>query len=268
MRPYTDSKDAFARGCRRALDEGRIVANMGYVSNVVQVYDAFPENGTVYIVMEYIDGATLSQLVKGSGPMNWRYAYSLPRPIMAALRQIHAKGVIHRDISPDNIMQRRANGEMVLLDFGAAHPFQEGQAGDTQSLRPGYAPVEQYSTTSAQDARTDEYAMCATFYYLITGITPKGADQLLLSDQSLQSPRSLDVNIPESVEAVLLKGMSLRLYWLPSRRLAVGCCLEIAIRGAHLSPKRRRRRRRKCRWRNPQRNLRKMLPKCRQQRLL
>ena len=209
LRPYTGYESAFAHGRQRALDEGRIIANMGHVPNVVQVYHALEANGTVYIVMEYIKGATLSQLVKRSGPLKWEYAYSLLRPIMRALTQVHAKNIIHRDISPDNIILSQETGETVLLDFGAAHPYIEGQGGHTQSLRPGFAPVEQYSSKGVQDGRTDEYALCATFYFLITGETPTDSDQLLLDDKELKPPRELGVDISEAVEKVLLKGMSL-----------------------------------------------------------
>ena len=211
MKPYTNFEDAFARGCQRALEEGRIIANMGLLQNVVQVYNAFQENGTVYIVMEYIKGATLAQMVKKGGPMKWEETYALLRPIMRALTSVHAKGVIHRDISPDNIILSMETGETVLLDFGAAHPYMEGQGGHTQSLRPGFAPVEQYSSKGVQDGRTDEYAMCATFYYMITGETPMGADQLLVSGKPLKTPRERGVDIPPAVEAVLMKGMSLRM---------------------------------------------------------
>ena len=86
---------------------------------------------------------------------------------------MHAKGVIHRDISPDNIILSQETEETVLLDFGAAHSYIEGEGGHSQSLRPGYAPVEQYSAAAAQDGRTDEYALCATFYYLIIYSAPR-----------------------------------------------------------------------------------------------
>ena len=211
IRPYNDSREDFLRGLNRTLQESQIVAQMGRVNNVVQVYNAFEENGTAYIVMEYIQGKTLSALVKEGGPMEWERAYDLLRPIMQALESIHAKGIIHRDVSPENIMLDGETGETMLLDFGAAHQYVDIESGHTRSLRPGYAPKEQYSSITTQDGRTDEYAVCATFYYLVTGRTPPEADMLDCEVAHLQAPIQSGAKITEAAQRVLLKGMSVRI---------------------------------------------------------
>lgn len=206
--PFSDSKEQFEQGCQRALEEGRIIARMGSVSNVVQVYNAFRENGTVYIVMEYIDGVTLAQMVRSGGRLDWDYALGLLWPIMLAMESVHQKGVIHRDISPDNIMLSRSTKDTVLLDFGAAHTYTD-EKGMPGSLRQGYAPAEQYSSSAPQDERVDEYALCATMYDLVTGIPPEPADRRKYDGARLPTPRELGAEMPEAVERVLLKGMAI-----------------------------------------------------------
>ena len=208
--PFGDSREQFGHGMQRALDEGRLVVSMGNLPNVVNVYNAFQENGTVYIVMEYIDGVTLAQVVRSRGKLGWKHALELLRPIMSALEAIHAKGVIHRDVSPENIMLNEDTNETVLLDFGAARSYLDANGGMTQNLRPGFTPIEQYSASEKQDERVDEYSLCATFYYLITGVYPDSADKRAYLEEHLSTPRELGAEIPEKVENVLLKGMAIK----------------------------------------------------------
>lgn len=125
---------------------------------------------------------------------------------MDALERIHEKGLLHRDISPENIIRRKENGEPVLLDFGSARPQREGL---TVMLKPGYAPVEQYSSNNKQDGRVDEYALCATMYYLVTGTTPVSADLRQFAKKRLKQSREYNDDISPEVEKVLLKGMEL-----------------------------------------------------------
>lgn len=209
VRPYTGQKEQYSHGMQRALDEGHIVARMGNIPNVVQIYNAFTQNGTVYIVMEYIQGETLTALVRRQGPMAWDLALKLLHPIMRALERVHGNGFIHRDVSPDNIMINRHTNETVLLDFGAARSAEDAQEGLSVVLRPGYAPPEQYSREARQDGRTDEYAICATLYFLITGHAPEAADRRSIMDDDEARPR-LGVPVPAAVEQAILKGMSIR----------------------------------------------------------
>lgn len=160
--------------------------------------------------MEYIAGTTLTQPVQGSGRLSWKHAYELMLPIMKALAQIHRRDIIHRDISPDIIMLSHETNQTVLLDFGAAHVYR-GVKGHSYTLRPNYAPVEQYSGISEQDGRTDEYALCATLYFLLTGNKPPESTQIACANIALPSLRSCGADITPALEAVLLKGMSVQM---------------------------------------------------------
>ena len=213
VRPYSDRRDDYVSGQRRAMDEARRIVQMERIPNVVQVYGAFEENGTVYIVMEYIEGQTLAALVREQGPLSWARVRELMWPVMSALESVHRRGVIHRDISPDNIMlSRHGNAEQTyLLDFGAARSYADNPGRMSKTVRQGYAPPEQYSTAGTQDVRTDEYALCATIYYLLTGETPRDSTQLLVMGQTMPPPRAMGSNIPEQAEAALMRGLSPRM---------------------------------------------------------
>ncbi|MDD3409407.1 MAG: serine/threonine-protein kinase, partial [Eubacteriales bacterium] len=205
-------EQAFAQGRERAIEEGRVIAAIANVPGVVKVYSVVPANNTVYIIMEYIDGQTLTQRVlEMNGHMPWAMLFPLISPIMLSLEQIHEHGVVHRDISPDNIMLRRENGQAVLLDFGAAHVLSGDSKGEhSVSLRIGYAPAEQYSHTGEQSGRIDEYALCATLYFALTGCKPVDAQERMYGHTPLPLPRSLGADVPEAVEQVLLKGMAMQ----------------------------------------------------------
>ena len=206
VRAYSETEEDYQSGLEQALQESRTIAKLGQISNVMQVYNAFLENGTVYMIMEYIDGISLAEEVKRDGKIGWKKALHLLYPIMDALEKIHAKSLIHRDISPENIIRRNETGEPVLLDFGSARQPREGL---TVMLKPGYAPAEQYSRNGEQDGRVDEYALCATLYYLITGNAPTSADLRMFAKKELKRPSEYADDIPAEIEKVLLKGIEL-----------------------------------------------------------
>lgn len=159
--------------------------------------------------MEYIDGQTLTERVKLRGVMDYREAFECLRPIMKALERIHAKHIVHRDVSPDNIMIRNGCNEPVLLDFGAAHRFTDENR--SVSLRPGYAPPEQYGSLKLPDARSDEYALCTTFYYLLSGKKPLDANARKYSGEDIDPLIQLCPDMPIRFAQAIEKGMSLRI---------------------------------------------------------
>ena len=199
-------KEFFDKGKERFLKEARIIAKFSGEPGIVDVRDFFEENNTVYIVMEYLDGETLKDYLKRKGKLSQEELFTLMEPVMKALKGVHQQGLIHRDISPDNIMI--VDGKVKLLDFGAAR---NATGIDNQSLsvmlKPGYAPEEQYRTKGKQGPWTDIYALCATMYKCLTGVTPSESNERIFDDD-LVSPSSIGIAIDEHVERALLKGLN------------------------------------------------------------
>jgi len=201
-------KDFFLKGRDRFLNEARILAKFSSESGVVSVRDFFEANNTAYIVMEYLDGMDLKEYVRRNGLLSATDAVELVRPVMKALKKIHAGGLIHRDISPDNI--RLVSGGAKLLDFGAARDVSDAQHKSLSvMLKPGYAPEEQYRSRGNQGPWTDVYALSATIYKCITGITPDDSTQRLYNDD-MKLPSQLGAKISPAMESVLMKGMAVR----------------------------------------------------------
>lgn len=206
---YTASSSAkpyIEKGMHRFLDEARVLARFSGEYGIVDVRDYFEENNTAYIVMEFLDGRDLKELIQEKGRLPAEYAVRLLLPVMESLEKIHRQGLIHRDISPDNI--RMVGDKLKLLDFGAARNFSyEGNKTMTVMLKRGYAPIEQYGEVDTQGPWTDVYALCATLYLCITGKKP--ADALIRWDRDpLQKPSQLGIAISPALENVIMKGLS------------------------------------------------------------
>lgn len=202
-------EDLFQKGKERFLSEARVLAKFNKEPGIVSVTDFFEENNTAYIVMEYLDGITLKDYIENNGLLSMDDMLGLMSPLMEALDAVHKEGLIHRDISPDNIMLL-SNGGIKLMDFGAARTYTEfGQKSLSIMLKHGYAPEEQYRTHGVQGPWTDIYALSATIYKCITGQTPVESLQRVLSD-TLQSPSQMGIQIQSWQEYALMKGLSVR----------------------------------------------------------
>ena len=201
-----DKKEFFDTGRERFLREAQVLAKFSGSSGIVDVRDFFEENNTAYIVMEYLDGQTLKDHLTKRGTLTPEQTIELLMPVMESLKKVHTQGLIHRDISPDNIML--VDGHVKLLDFGAARNV-SANANKSLSvmLKPGYAPEEQYRSKGNQGPWTDIYAICATMYKCITGITPDDSTQRVFKDE-LKTPSALGVIINPTIEAALMKGLA------------------------------------------------------------
>lgn len=209
LSPYGGSQgESFEKWRSRFIKEAKSLAKCTNLSGIVGVKDFFEENNTAYIVMEYLEGQTLKEyLNRQGGKLPVGRALQALEPVMVSMSQVHRAGIIHRDISPDNIMIT-TDGMMKLLDFGAAVDLmKEEERSLSIMLKPGYAPEEQYRTKGKLGPWSDVYALAATIYKCITGITPPEAMERMREDH-LAAPGSLGINMPPSVEAALLKGMS------------------------------------------------------------
>ena len=191
----------------RFLSEARALARFADEPGIVGVRDFFQENGTAYIVMEYLDGITLKNYLLQNGPIPADDLLRMVDPILQALGYIHQQGLIHRDISPDNIMVLK-NGRLKLLDFGNARDV-TGDKSLSIVLKRGYAPEEQYRTRGEQGPWTDVYAMCATIYHCITGHVPEESIQRVFEDE-LQKPSQLGFEIPAQIETALMQGLRIK----------------------------------------------------------
>lgn len=207
---YTgESKEEYMQGLERFLDEAKNMAKFVDNPNIVHVDAFFEENNTAYLVMEYLPGMTLKSYLKSKGGrIGCEEVIPIADAVITALKEIHAGGIIHRDISPDNIMLCN-DGRIKLLDFGAAR-FSDADQERTRSiiLKPGFAPPEQYQAKSKQGPWTDIYALCATVYRAITGVLPDESVNRVIED-TVQSPIQVYSDIPERISNTVMKGMSI-----------------------------------------------------------
>ena len=208
-RNMNNPEDFFGHGRENFLREAKSIALFSSEDGIVDVRDYFNENNTAYIVMEYLDGETLGKHVNGSGTFAAEEIFTLLLPIMSSLKKMHRQGIIHRDISPDNIMYLKS-GSLKLMDFGSARYFSSAEQKTMSiTLKPGYAPYEQYSANGNQGPWTDVYGLCATIYKCITGeVPPDSLDRF--QDDTLKKPSELGADITPELEDVLMYGLALR----------------------------------------------------------
>ena len=180
--------EQYQYGMEKFLEEGRTLAKFEGHPNIVSVQDFFESNQTAYLVMPYIEGVALSEYLKTrNGILAFEQALQIMMPVMDALSAVHEAGMLHRDISPDNIYISR-QGRVMILDFGAArHAMNQQNRQYSIILKPGYAPPEQYRQKGNQGPWTDVYAVAATFFHAVTGTMPPDGLERMEYD-SLQWP--------------------------------------------------------------------------------
>ncbi|MCM1092211.1 MAG: protein kinase, partial [Butyrivibrio sp.] len=203
-------EESFNYGKECFLSEAKTLAEFIGNENIVRIHSYFEENGTAYFVMEYVEGVSFQTYIKEQGgKIGWQDAERIMFPIMDALAAVHAKGIIHRDVTPDNIFITE-NGAVKLLDFGAAR-YSLGDRSRSLDvvLKHGYAPKEQYTRRGRQGAYTDVYSVAACFYFAVTGHKPPDSIERLDEDD-LIPPSSLGVKVSEAQEDALLKGLSVQ----------------------------------------------------------
>jgi len=208
---YTSSfKEDYRYGLSKFLEEARTLARFNEHPNIVTVRDYFEANNTAYLVMNYHEGITLQNyLKKKDGKIMVEQALAIFMPVLDALKEVHAAGIMHRDISPDNIFIDK-DGRIILIDFGAARQeMREKSKSFSVVLKAGYAPEEQYRTKGEQGPWTDIYAVGATLYHCITGnIPPEAIDRLVEDD--LVAPSNMGVKIKPALEDCLLKALAVK----------------------------------------------------------
>ena len=209
--PFTgEREEAFLYGKECFLEEAKTLAQFIGDPNIVQVFNYFEENNTTYFAMEYLEGESLMDYLKRrGGRIPYDEAKRFFFPVMDALSMVHATGIIHRDISPDNIFITK-DGAVKLIDLGAAR-YSLGNRSCSLDivLKHGYAPKEQYVRRGRQGPFTDVYALAASIYYAITGeLPPDSIDRM--EEDTLIDPSSLGCDIPSGAKSALIKALSVR----------------------------------------------------------
>lgn len=200
--------DALFEKYRQAFrKEAETLASLQHPS-IVEVIDIFDENNTSYMVMPFVEGRTLQQMVEQQGPLPYPEAVNYIAQVADAVAYIHQRHILHRDIKPDNVIIT-AEYRAILIDFGSAREFVNDKTqAHTSILTHGYAPTEQYSTTSRKGSYTDIYAIGATLYFVLTGTVPMDAAARM--SEEMPDPRSVNPAIPDEANRTIIKAMQMK----------------------------------------------------------
>lgn len=201
------SEQVFEKYRQAFVREAKMLATLHH-PNIVEVLDVFDENNTSYMVMSFVKGKSLQQIVETRGKLPYPETVNYIAQITNAIGYIHDHHILHRDIKPDNIMIT-ADFKAILIDFGSAREFEQDKTQvHTSMLTHGYAPTEQYTANSRKGSYTDIYAIGATFYFVLTGKVPMESAARLT--EQMPSPKDLVPEIPEEANRTILKAMQLK----------------------------------------------------------
>ena len=196
------SQQAKQNGTQMFLKEARKMSKVDDIPNVVRVRDLFQENETAYIVMDFVEGETLKARLEKTGPLPWEQAKGIFLPAIQAMEQVHKAGLVHRDISPDNLMLT-PDGKVKILDLGAAKDLSVNNgASSMQVAKGGFSPFEQYTQRGSSGPWTDVYAMAATVYYTLTGKLPPVATDRVVEDTISWEEPGLKALSAQALEAL------------------------------------------------------------------
>jgi serine/threonine protein kinase len=192
---------------QKFIEEAQTLARLDH-PNIVKVTDIFQENNTAYIVMPFVEGQTLQQLVEQKGKLDYETAVNYMAQIAEAVDYIHTRDILHRDIKPENIIITPEN-KAILIDFGSAREFIHDKTQQHTSIyTQGYAPLEQYAANSRKGSYSDIYSLGATFYFALTGEKPMDAATRTM--ETMPEPKALVSDIPEEANRTIMKAMELK----------------------------------------------------------
>lgn len=182
-----DNADVFEVGAEKFYNEAKLISKFNDYPNIVNIYEFFYENGTVYYSMEYLSGQTLKEYIRDHGTIGAPQALYIARRIADALEVAHGGSVLHRDISPDNIIICD-NGNVKLIDFGSARQvIDERSQSFSVIVKPGFAPLEQYQKNGNQGPWTDIFSLGTTLYFALTGDIPEDPISRFDEDDTFKS---------------------------------------------------------------------------------
>ncbi|MDR1552072.1 MAG: protein kinase [Prevotellaceae bacterium] len=201
------NENVYEKYKKKFIEEAQTLAALKH-PNIVQVIDVFEENNTSYMVMPFIEGQTLQKLVETRGTLDYEQTINYLSQIAGAVGYVHSKNILHRDIKPDNIIIT-PDYHAILIDFGSAREFVHDKTQQhTSILTQGYAPLEQYSTTSRKGAYSDIYSLGAVYYFALTGQKPLPATDRTM--ETLPAPKTFVATIPDDVNRTIMKAMELK----------------------------------------------------------
>ena len=202
------NKTAFGHWLNAFIKEAKLLASIKHLRGVVRIMDFFATNGTAYIVTDFLDGESLRVFMNNrGGRLPWQDAIAILRPVLDSLMVIHDKGIIHNDISPENIMMVKRN-VVKLIDFGAATTFNESVNKPYIVLKPGFSPLECYRANSKKGAYTDIYQIAATLYNMVTGVIPPEAKKRDV--EPLIPPSNYKIGLPPIIDFAIQKALSMK----------------------------------------------------------
>ena len=203
------ARTARESGKEMFLKEARKMSRVSGIPLVVRVRDLFQQNETAYIVMDFVEGETLQKRLKKTGPLPWEQAKNIFLPAIDAMERVHKEGLIHRDLSPDNLMLT-PDSSVRILDLGAAKDLNINTgASSMQVAKSGFSPLEQYTQAGGSGPWTDVYAMAASMYYTLTGVLPLPSMDRLVKDTLRWDLPQLTA-LPENVLTALQRAMVLQ----------------------------------------------------------
>lgn len=199
------SSDFVSRLKAKFLKEARNIAKFDH-PGIIKIHAAFEENNTAYYVMDYIEGESLSDKIKREGPLSEEAALNYITKAGEALAYIHQQKMNHLDVKPANIMIRKADDFPILIDFGLSKQYDsEGNQTSTTpvGISHGFAPLEQYNDGGVKEfsPQTDIYSLAATLYYLVSGVTPPHATQLI--EEEISFPTGFPANLISAISIAM-----------------------------------------------------------------
>lgn len=201
----------FEKRMRHFLREAKFLCRFHSLESVISILNLFYANQTAYIVMEYIQGETLQEYVDRKGAIPAEETLALMRPFLLTLSEIHKTGLIHRDISPDNLLYDKKRKKLWLIDFGCAQIQNETLSGEmVVSFKPGYSPPEQYRENGKQGPRTDLYAVGAVMYFMLTGREPVDAVERMIGKKLKSLEEYGDLFISQNQKKGIMKAMAIK----------------------------------------------------------
>lgn len=191
--------------------EAMMLMRLQNQEGIIHLYHAFNDNQTIYYVMEFLEGVDLRKYLAAKGTMTWDVLAPILRILLQGLQKLHKEGLIHRDISPDNIFLT-SDGNVRLIDFGSVRAYQ-GADHFTTFVKQNFAPWEQFLSNGKQGPWTDIYALSVTIYYALSGKLPPNASERRMMDEAIPL-ELLCPTLPKHVASAVMHGMAV----LPEKR--------------------------------------------------